>query len=330
MRSPSPSTSAILTQLVLNALTVSERAQPVGAVLFGLNPYRILDEDYQAFLSLVVRQLGTVLTDAVAHDSQRHRLRALADLDRAKTESFQNVSHELRTPLTLLLAPLRDMLQPADGEPAARQDDLQAAVRAAERLEVMVDALLDFSHPRAGVRTADDRPTDLTVATAEATSMFRSTAERAGLRFTVALPDTPAFTVVDGPTWATFVTNLVSNALKIHPHRRHRDSAALQRGGRGAHRHGHGDRYQPGAAGKRVRAVLPGSTGAAHLRCRDRTFAGDRSGSSAARAGRSDEQARRRHDRHGLCSARRRFVVDLRRTGVRGAGRRGAGARRRG
>ncbi|MGS0686755.1 ATP-binding protein [Nakamurella sp. GG22] len=214
---------------VMMPLTVSGRARPVGAVLFGLNPYRILDGEYQAFLSLVVRQIRIVLTDALAHDSERHRLRALADLDAAKTEFFQNVSHELRTPLTLLLSPLRDMLQSVDGDdrPGAHsvdhhtvgqhtvdRDDLQAAVRAAERLTVMVDALLDFSDARAGVRTAEHRPTDLTVPTAEATSMFRSTAERAGLRFGVCLPERPVVAVVDAPMWATVVTNLVSNAVK--------------------------------------------------------------------------------------------------------------------
>ncbi|MGS0684011.1 ATP-binding protein [Nakamurella sp. GG22] len=224
---------------VMMPLTVSGRARPVGAVLFGLNPYRILDGEYQAFLSLVVRQIRIVLTDALAHDSERHRLRALADLDAAKTEFFQNVSHELRTPLTLLLSPLRDMLQSVDGDDRAGdhsvdhhtvgqhtvgphsvghhtvdRDDLQAAVRAAERLTVMVDALLDFSDARAGVRTAEHRPTDLTVPTAEATSMFRSTAERAGLRFGVCLPERPVVAVVDAPMWATVVTNLVSNAVK--------------------------------------------------------------------------------------------------------------------
>ena len=199
---------------VMMPLTVSGRAHPVGAVLFGLNPYRILDGEYQAFLSLVVRQIRIILTDALAHDSERHRLRALADLDAAKTEFFQNVSHELRTPLTLLLSPLRDMLQSVDGNHTVDRDDLQAAVRAAERLTVMVDALLDFSDARAGVRTAEHRPTDLTVPTAEATSMFRSTAERAGLHFGVCLPEHPVVAVVDAPMWATVVTNLVSNAVK--------------------------------------------------------------------------------------------------------------------
>ena len=145
---------------VMMPLTVIGRTRPVGAVLFGLNPYRPLDTDYQAFLTLVGRQLRTVLTDAIAHDTERHQLRALADLDAAKTEFFQNVSHELRTPLTLLLAPLQDMLQSADDCTSAHRDDLQAAVRAAERLTLMVDALLDYSDARAGVRRpSTDRPT---------------------------------------------------------------------------------------------------------------------------------------------------------------------------
>ena len=211
---PGPLGPLVPDSAVVLPLTVSGRGQPVGAMVFGLNPYRILDEEYQAFLSLVVRQIRIVLTDALAHDSELRRLRAMADLDTAKTEFFQNVSHELRTPLTLLLSPLRDMLQSVDRHRAIDRDDLQAAVSAAERLTVMVDALLDFSDARSGVRTAEHGSTDLTVPTAEATSMFRSAAERVGLHFGVSVPDHPVVAGMDAPTWATVVTNLVSNAVK--------------------------------------------------------------------------------------------------------------------
>ena len=199
---------------VMMPMTVNGRAEPVGALLFGLNPYRLWDEDYRAFLSLVMRQLTIVLTDAIAHDTDRHRLRALADLDRAKTEFFQNVSHELRTPLTLLLAPLRGILDSGDIGSGAHREDLQAALRAAERLRVMVDALLDFSTVRAGVRTADRRPTELKVVTVETASMFRAAATQGGLDYTVTMPEASLIAVVDGPIWATIVTNLISNALK--------------------------------------------------------------------------------------------------------------------
>jgi signal transduction histidine kinase/DNA-binding response OmpR family regulator len=181
--------------------------------MLGLSPYRLLDQDYQGFLSLIGRQLRVLLTDAAARENEQHQMLVLADLDRAKTRFYQNVSHELRTPLTLLLAPLQDLLA-AQGEHRRGRDDLEAAVRAAERLRVMVDALLDFSGAEGGVMLPDRRAVDLGVLTTEATAMFRSTAERAGLSFTVQVPSEPLTAVVDRSMWSTIVTNLVSNALK--------------------------------------------------------------------------------------------------------------------
>ena len=69
---------------------------------------------------MVRRQVRVTLTDTVAYETERHRVQVMAELDRAKTEFFQNVSHELRTPLTLLLAPLQDLLIVTRSRPCRR------------------------------------------------------------------------------------------------------------------------------------------------------------------------------------------------------------------
>jgi signal transduction histidine kinase/DNA-binding response OmpR family regulator len=202
-------------------LTVSGRSDPVGALVVGVNPYRPLDEPYRAFFSVVRRQVRVTLTDTVAYETERHRVRVMAELDHARTEFFQNVSHELRTPLTLLLAPLQDLLivteKPAlPAEDVFRQvrDTVQVAVRAADRLRLMVDALLEFSGAEVNRHSPDRQPADVGALTADLASMFRSTAEHAGLTFTVTVPDEPVLAEVDRAMWSTIVTNLVSNAVK--------------------------------------------------------------------------------------------------------------------
>jgi signal transduction histidine kinase/DNA-binding response OmpR family regulator len=202
---------------VLLPLTVSGRLEPIGVLAVGINPYRMLNAEYRAFLTVIARQVGVALGDTVAYEVERLRSSVLADLDRAKMEFFQNVSHELRTPLTLLLAPLRNLLAGSVDRPAAELLDLQAAVRAAERLHIMVDALLDFSGAEAGTLNPNRQPTELADLTAETCSMFRATAEHAGLAFSVEMPDTPMTVAVDRAMWSTIVTNLVSNALKYTP-----------------------------------------------------------------------------------------------------------------
>lgn len=215
---PGPLGPLVPDQAVTMPLTVSGRADPVGALLVGVNPYRPLDEDYRGFFALIGRQFRVALTDTLAYESERHRVAVLADLDRTKMEFFQNISHELRTPLTLLLAPLHDLLTAAGTEPGPAREDLRSAVTAAERLSGMVDALLDFSGAEAGTLAPDRQPTDVAAATAEVASMFRSTAEHAGLRFAVQIPDTPVTALLDRAMWSTIVTNLLSDAVKYTLH----------------------------------------------------------------------------------------------------------------
>ena len=230
---------------VLLPLTVSGRPDPIGVLVVGVNPYRPLNPEYRAFLTVVARQVRVALGDTVAYEVERLRSSVLADLDRAKMEFFQNVSHELRTPLTVLLAPLQNLLAVSADRPEAEQQDLQAAVRAADRLRTMVDALLDFSGAEARTLHPDRQPTDLADLTAQTCSMFRAAAEHAGLDFTVEIPDAPLTVAVDRAMWSTIVTNLVSNAVKYTTHGEHPDPAHRHRYRRGAHRRRHRRRGSP-------------------------------------------------------------------------------------
>jgi signal transduction histidine kinase len=167
---------------VLLPLTVSGRPEPIGVLVVGVNPYRPLNPEYREFFTVVARQVRVALADTVAYEVARLRSSMLADLDRAKMEFFQNVSHELRTPLTVLLAPLQNLLDVSADRPVVEQQDWQAAVRAAERLRTLVDALLDFSGAEeAGTVNPDRQPTDLADLAAQTCSMFRAAAEHAGL-----------------------------------------------------------------------------------------------------------------------------------------------------
>jgi DNA-binding response OmpR family regulator/anti-sigma regulatory factor (Ser/Thr protein kinase) len=92
---------------------------------------------------------------------------------------------------------------------------VETAVRAGERLRRIVDALLDFAQSEAGTLVPHRQPVDLARLTAETASMFRSAAERAGLRFEVIVPSPPVIAGVDAGMWSTIVTNLIANAVKF-------------------------------------------------------------------------------------------------------------------
>ena len=111
------------------------RDRPAGLLELGVGQRRVLDPDYQTFLELVTGQLGAALNQAEAYESERRRVEALVEVDRAKTAFFSNVSHEFRTPLTLMLGPLEDSL--ADEEhalPETQRQRLEVAHRNSLRL----------------------------------------------------------------------------------------------------------------------------------------------------------------------------------------------------
>jgi signal transduction histidine kinase/DNA-binding response OmpR family regulator len=193
------------------------RREPIGALVLGINPYWRPDEAYTAFAAMAARQLGVTITDAVSYQNERRRQQALEELDRVRTEFFQNVTHELRAPLTMLLTPLQDILdEPGVVLPAAARDTVETSVRAGDRLQRVVDALLDVSRAESGPLIPDRQEIDLALATADVVEGFRPTAEeRLSLRLD--LPPEPLRAYVDRTMWTAIVTNLVNNALKYTP-----------------------------------------------------------------------------------------------------------------
>ncbi|MGB9649889.1 MAG: ATP-binding protein [Stellaceae bacterium] len=187
-----------------------------GALIAGLNPFRLFDRSYSGFLDLVVGQIAAALTNADAYEAERRRAEALAEIDRAKTTFFSNVSHEFRTPLTLMLGPLEELLanQARSGGNSDR-DLIETAHRNGLRLLKLVNSLLDFSRIEAGRVQARYQPTDLAALTAEVASTFRSAVGQAGLRLTINCLPLAEPVSVDPDMWEKIVLNLISNAFKF-------------------------------------------------------------------------------------------------------------------
>ncbi|WP_138502133.1 ATP-binding protein [Nostoc sp. PA-18-2419] len=156
------------------------------------------------------------IREQAAHEQERQRAEALAQLDRAKTLFFSNVSHEFRTPLTLILAPVQDALSDSVNPlTSSQRERLELAHRYSLRLLKLVNILLDFSRIEADRLKANYEPTDLSIYTAELASVFRSAIENANLQLVIDCPPLPDRIYVDQEMWEKIVLNLLSNALKF-------------------------------------------------------------------------------------------------------------------
>lgn len=202
-------------QAAVLPLASSGEAGTRGVLVAGLNPYRLFDAGYSAFMGLVAQQAAAAIANAEAYQAEQRRAEALAEIDRAKTLFFSNVSHEFRTPLTLMLGPLEEALDDRQALSPRHGELLELAHRNSQRLLRLVNALLDFSRIEAGRTQASFRPTELASYTRELASNFELATQRAGLALRIACEPLPRPVWVDHGMWEKIVLNLVSNAFKF-------------------------------------------------------------------------------------------------------------------
>jgi PAS domain S-box-containing protein len=206
---PDPPTRALVVPLI------QQGAAPYGFLVAGLNRYRPLNVKHRGFIELVAAHLAAEIGSARSYRAEQRRAEELAELDHAKTTFFSNISHEFRTPLTLMLGPLSELRARSDGVDESMRRELDVAHRNGLRLAKLVNTLLDFSRLEAGRMQPRFVPTDLSSATIELTSVFRSAVDKAGLTFDVDCPPLGEAVYLDRDMWEKVVLNLLSNALKF-------------------------------------------------------------------------------------------------------------------
>ncbi len=206
-------------------LAVYHRGEPVYHENLPLRMTRHggVEEAYFTFSYSPIRDadriggLICVVSETTAHVLREReadeRAAALAALDRAKTQFFNNVSHEFRTPLTLMLGPLEELTRTLPQFEQRRTADL--ARRNAIRLQKLVNTLLDFSLMQSGLAAAQREPVAAEDLTHDIVSEFRSAYESAGLelRFEPGGGGPPL--LLDRTMYEKVVLNLLSNALKF-------------------------------------------------------------------------------------------------------------------
>jgi signal transduction histidine kinase len=141
-------------------------------------------------------------------------LKKVQELDRTKTDFFNNVSHELRSPLTLILAPLEELLAgrtPASGE----RNAYESMHRNASRLLRLINQLLDLAKIDAGQMRIHPAVVELPGLVRASLKGFEAAAEKKGVRLTLTAPERMPPMYVD-PAWIdSALTNLVANALRL-------------------------------------------------------------------------------------------------------------------
>ncbi|HEX6964955.1 MAG TPA: ATP-binding protein [Gemmatimonadaceae bacterium] len=143
-------------------------------------------------------------------------LTATRRLDAIRRDFVANVSHELKTPLTVI-GGFAETLAADDLTPAQREQFTTAIRANAQRMQRIVDDLLDLSRIESGGWVPNPIRIDVTTAAAEATLPIRSAADAKGVVIDIAVD--PCASVVDADPTAVrqIIANLADNAVRYTP-----------------------------------------------------------------------------------------------------------------
>ncbi|HAX74575.1 MAG TPA: adenylate cyclase [Cyanobacteria bacterium UBA11372] len=159
----------------------------------------------------VAAQAAIAVQQSRLYQKTRQQAERLLELDRQKTEFFQNISHEFRTPLTLMMGPLESVVSQKHDLP---YEQAEIALRSCRRLLRLVNQLLDIQRIDAGRVQARFRPCDLSEMIGQIVEAFRPYCEKKNLRLVSELNACP-LVYLDPEKFDKVLYNLLSNAMKF-------------------------------------------------------------------------------------------------------------------
>lgn len=175
-------------------------------------PRRWETEDIE-LAQAVAAQAAIAVQQARLFQKTRSMAERLLELDRQKTEFFQNVSHEFRTPLTLTIGPLETAVEKNTGLPLEQSKML---LRNSRRLLRLVNQLLDLQRLDAGRMQANFCPCDLGELIQQIVETFEPYCEKKSLYLKTHLSPCPRV-YLDVEKFDKVIYNLLSNAMKFTP-----------------------------------------------------------------------------------------------------------------
>lgn len=132
---------------------------------------------------------------------------------KSKIEFFTNIAHEIRTPVSLIKAPLEEIISSEDGNQETKQN-LSIIEKNSERLNVLINQLLDFRKIDSAEYTINPYQFDLTKYLYELYDRFRKTAQKQNIDLQIIAPQQKTEIYYDADALTKIIGNFLTNALK--------------------------------------------------------------------------------------------------------------------
>ena len=140
----------------------------------------------------------------------------LRRIDRLKDEFLASTSHELQSPLSGTIAILASLLQGTGGPLTdAQATNLELVLTSSQRLQTLVNDLLDVARLRYGDLQLEPEPIDLRSAIQVAMTVLGPLADRKGLGLALQISDPLPPVMADPNRLQQILLNLLDNAIKF-------------------------------------------------------------------------------------------------------------------
>lgn len=192
------------------------------ALADGVRRARQQADPLHTLVELSGQTIDTTFTPVITPDGERLGVAAVLrditreiEADKAKREFISTVSHELRTPLTSVKGYI-DLLLLGTAGPISdmQQTFLQVVKSNADRLNALVEDLLEISRLENGKVTLNIRPTNLSDLISDILASLRTETERKHMQLQLEIEPTLPTIEADTKRVAQVLTNLLSNAHK--------------------------------------------------------------------------------------------------------------------
>lgn len=161
--------------------------------------------------------------DPVERDGPHGAVAVLTDITGQKAIQKRNaefvsaVSHEMKTPLSSIRAYAELLVEGEAEDPATREEFLQVIHGQAERLQRLIDNLLNLARIEAGVVAVNKLPLSLNDLLGEALGVMQPQAEQKRIALTSDLSPLYLGVLADRDMLLQAAINLISNAVKYTP-----------------------------------------------------------------------------------------------------------------
>lgn len=146
-----------------------------------------------------------------------HDMTELRRLEKIRKDFVANVSHELRTPLTSIKGYVEALLDGAKDDPAASVKFLEIILKQSDRLNLIIEDLLELSKIESGGISLKEEPLELRSVVDRTLSMIKPMADKNRHRLVTSVDPSLPRVPGDEDRLVQVLTNLLDNAVKYTP-----------------------------------------------------------------------------------------------------------------